>query len=284
MITGNVKEKSEKGSFQKKVGFFVGKVISVNPDNEWLESKGYELKEGSKMTQYLNEKEGVTTLRLDFYLEEESSKQLMKVSYYLEDRDKIKKDGSKQQYINEQGNSTWSDTEENLPSWFTKSEYRIAKVGEANLYDFLKTWLDDLNFADPNTVLHLDWKKLMNGNVREISEQINGAYSKPVVLNSVIQTKETDDGVVEYQKVYNGAVTQEYNMKYLRTKSFTEDYIEKIKSAKPRDLKSFEKFIKNIVDDQYGCKDFFSLKPLHDYDPKENIVGKREISPEDSDY
>lgn len=284
MIKGNVRTVTGEG-FVKKVGIFTGEVVAINPDTEWLADNGMEPKEGSKATEYLGEtEEGAARLTLSFWLKETNSQQLFNVRYYLEDKERINKDNTKTQYVNVHAASTWSDTPDHLPLWFTKVDYRVAKRGEADLYNFLKYWLGGIELKEAEAVMHLDWSKLMQGNVKELRDQINGMYCKAVMMPAVIETKDTDEGVKEYQKVFNRAVGPEYLMKYFRGKDYTDEDIENIKKSDKKNLKPHEKFIREIVDEEYGCKDFYSLKPLHKYDPAENIVGKREIQPENQDY
>ena len=55
-------------------------------------------------------------------------------------------------------------------------DYRVAFVGEEDLYNFMRTWLGDLDYRDADTILQLEWKKLMKGNVKDIKDQIDGEW------------------------------------------------------------------------------------------------------------
>lgn len=288
MIQGTKRETTT-SEFKKKVGIFEGKVVAVNPDAEWYANNGIELKEGSKATEYLGQSSsGNRTVRIDFWLKEVNTGQLFKAGYFLEEKIATTADGTKTWFINSKGNTSCATGEEDLKDWFTSSDYRIAYSGEKELYNFMKTWLRDLGPSKDtgDYSLSLDFKKLMNGNVREIEQQINGEYATNVVMAAVINTKEVDGVPKEYQKVFNKAVTADFNMKYFTNKTYSEEYLDKLREreAKKEKFKGYEKFIIEIVG-AYGCKDFYSLKPLHDYNPAENIVApKVEITSDGNDY
>jgi hypothetical protein len=61
------------------------------------------------------------------------------VTFFLEDKDRVNKDGTKKQYINNIGTCSWAAEESALPDWFKGREYRVAKVGEEDLYAFLRS-------------------------------------------------------------------------------------------------------------------------------------------------
>jgi len=290
MISGEKRiVSSEEGKFVKKVGIMLADVVAINPDSQWYSENGMELKEGSKATEYLSKSEdGNRTVRLDFWVREQKSNQLYKVGYYLEDTIALTQAGDKTYFINNQGNSSCVASESDLKDWFKKYDYRKAKKGEKELYNFLRAWLSEIDFRKDGAVLELDLEKLFKGNYKAISEQIGGEYAMPVVLPVTIKTVQKDGDVKEYQEVYNKAVTPHYNMKYFENKTYSEEYLDKLRDreAKKEKIKGHEEFIKNLAGN-YGTKNFFSLKPLHDYDPSENIVGKHEnvgVSKDGSDY
>jgi hypothetical protein len=153
----------------KRVGLFEGKVVAVNPDaEEYQELLGIELKEDSKATDYLGKsQDGNKTLRLDIWFEEVKTKEKFKTTFFLEDKEKENKDGTKKQYINSVGVTSWADDPNNLPKWFSERDHRVAFVGEEELYTFMRAWLSELDYRDAETTLQLEWKSLMKGNVKD---------------------------------------------------------------------------------------------------------------------
>ncbi len=286
-IGGKKRENTGSGEYVKSVGLFEARVIAINPNaEEYKEKLGIELKEDSKAIEYLGDsKDGNTYLRLDFWLEEVKNEKKFKVSFFLEDKERENKDGTKKQYINEVGSCSWADDPNNLPEWFSKREYRVAYVGEEELYDFMKVWLGDLDFRDADTVLQLEWKKLMRGNVKDIKDQINGEYSVNIVALSTILSKERDGEIKEYEVVYNKAFLPVYALKQFRLIDYdSPKVLSDLQSKKPKDLKAHERFVLK-VSGEYGCKDFFVLKDLKEYVPGDNFAASdSHIEEDDAEY
>lgn len=290
--------KKEKTDFGKKVGLFAAKVLCVNPNTEeFKEILGMELKEDSKATEYLGEsKEGNTTLRVDFWLEGLKDKGKYKTTFFLEDKKKENKteegDGKvkKFQYINEIGQCSWADDPNNLNKWFTKREYRIANVGEEELYNFMRTWLGTLDFFKSDTTLQIEWKKLMKGNVSDIKAQVNGEYCVNIVPLAGIKTVDKDGEIKEYQSIYNKAFMPEYALKQFNLVDYDNPEVQeklKEKEAKAKldkniKLGAHERFVLNVIS-AYGFKDFYKFKPLADYDASENPIATNEPMVTDSD-
>lgn len=300
-IEGKKREQREFIS-QKYVGLFEGKVVAINPTaEEFKDLMGYEPKEDSKQFDYLGESdEGNVTLRVDVWLEEVKEREKVvveegedvvkkfhekfKVSFFLENKDRENKDKTKTQYINAAGSCSWADDPNNLPEWFLKSEYRVAKTGEENLYGFVQKWLGNLDFRSPETNLYIDnnWKKFMKGNVKPLREEMGGEWETNVVALAVINAKDVDGEVKEYQRVYNNRFLDNYSLRYFRNVDFEDSAnVEKLRNKKPRDLKDYERFVLEVKDPVYGCKDYFELKPLDVYTGERNLAATDKVIAED---
>ena len=287
-IGGKKRENTGGGDFGKKVGLFEANVIAINPTiEEFKDILGMELKEDSKAAEYLGEtKDGNNYLRVDFWLEEVKNQDKFKVSFFLEDKERENKDGTKNQYINSIGMCSWAADENDLVEWFTKGrDYRVAYTGEEDLYNFMRTWLADLDYRDADTVLQLEWKKLMRGNVKDLKDQIDGEWAKSVVALATVIVKERDGESKEYQGIYNKAFLGGYALKQFRLVDYGSKRIQTdLKNKKPRDLKAHEKFVVNVIG-EYGCKDYFTFKDLQDYNADDNLVASDAyISDDGSDY
>lgn len=285
-IGGKKRENTGNGDFGKKCGLFEANVIAINPTLEEFKDKlGMELKEDSKAAEYLGEtKDGNNYLRVDVWLEEVKNKDKFKVSFFLEDKERENKDGTKKQYINSVGQCSWAADENDLAEWFTKGrDYRVAYTGEEDLYNFMRTWLADLDYRDVDTVLQLEWKKLMRGNVKDLRDQINGEFAKSVVALATVIVKERDGESKEYQGVYNKAFIGGYALKQFRLVDYgNKKTQESLKSKKPKDLKTHEKFVVNVIG-EYGCKDYYTFKDLQEYNPDDNLVASDSYISEDGD-
>jgi len=290
-LIGGVKREQvqfEQTDFVKKVGLFEANVICLNPDAEEFKDKlNMELKEDSKQTEYLGKSKegGNTTLRLDFWLEETKNQEKYKLTFFLEDKEKENKDQTKKQYINNVGTCSWAADPNELPEWFAKRDYRVAFVGEEELYNFLRTWLGNLDLRSAESTLELEWKKLMKGNVKDLKDQINGEWCTPTMFLATVKTIEKDDSVKEYQGVYNKAFLPGYSLKQFRVVDYSrQETLKALRNKKSKDLKPQERFVLNVTG-EYGCRDYYTLKDLKEYSPTDNLVSSdRVISEDDSDF
>jgi hypothetical protein len=282
-------KKKEQQNFDnvKRVGLFVGKVIAINPDKEeYKDVLGIDLSDDSKATDYLGtSKDGNPNLRINFWIKEEKSGLLCPVTFFLEDKEKDNKESTKKQYINNVGTTSWADVPENLPKWFIEREYRTAKSGEEDFYNFLRTWLGNLDYRDNETTLELDWKKLMKGNLKDLKEQIDGEWATSFVALATVKTVIKEEETKEYQSIYNGAFLPEYCLKQFRLVNYQNDgVLIKLQNKKSKDLKPIERFVVKITG-EYGCKDFYLLKDLKEYNTDDNLVASdKVISEEGDDY
>jgi hypothetical protein len=287
-IGGNKRQQSSgESTFSKKVGLFEANVIAINPTIEEFKDKlGIELKEDSKAADYLGmSQDGNKTLRVDIWLEEVKSKDKFKAVFFLENKERENKDGSKKQYINSVGSCSWADDENNLPKWFTEREVRVANVGEEDLYNFMRTWLGNLDYRDAETTLQLDWSKLMKGNVKDLRDQINGEWCTNVVALATVKTVEKDGDIKEYQGIYNKGFLPAYTLKQFRLVDFSSSAILKgLREKKSKDLKPHERFVLNVTG-EYGCKEFYTFKDLAEYNADDNLVASdRVLEEDDSDF
>ena len=285
---GGVKRESTntESKFNKKVGLFEANVVAINPTNEeYKDVLGIELGEDSKATNYLGQtKDGNTYLRVDVWLQEVKNKENFKVSFFLEDRERENRDQTKKQYINSVGMTSWADDENNLFDWFKENrEYRVAFIGEEDLYDFLRTWLGQLDYRSAETTLTLDWTKLMRGNAKDLKDQVDGEWCNSIVAMATVVTKERDGETVEYQGVYNKAFLSGYTMRQFRLVDYTDQkVVNQLKARKPRELRPHERFVVKVTG-EYGCKDYYILKEIEDYNPDKNLVASDNYISEDGD-
>ena len=286
-IGGNKRQSTGESNFLKKVGLFEAKVIAINPTIEEFKDKlGIELKEDSKAIEYLGtSQDGNKTVRIDVWLEEVKNKDKFKVAFFLENKERENKDGTKKQYINTVGSCSWADDENNLPKWFTERECRVAYVGEEDLYNFMRTWLGDLDYRDAETTLQLEWTKLMKGNVKDLRDQIGGEWCTSVVALATVKTVEKDGDIKEYQGVYNKGFLPAYTLKQFRLVDFSSSTILKgLREKKSKDLKPHERFVLNITG-EYGCKEFYTFRDLAEYNADDNLVASDKVLEEDdSDF
>lgn len=284
--------KRELKEFNKKTGFFEAQVVCFNPDRETLEKMlGVEIE---KDPEYLStDDKGNTKLNIVVWLKDVKTGDLHNVRFFLKDviRENTVKDGEdkpkKKQYINDVGLATWADKEVNLPDWFKDRDYRLAHEGEEELYNFASNWLSEVDLRKPEAKLSFDWKKLMKGSVREIAEQSGGGYDKNIVCLSVVRTVSKDGEIKEYGQVYNREFLPEFVMKQIRMRTLSdEEFLDTALNTDKKKRSRFQKFFINVKDPKFGCKDYYTLRELEDYDPTKNVAAsdKTSISEGDTSY
>lgn len=285
MIQGDQREQKPLQEFAKKVGLFEAEVVAINPTaEEYKEALDIELPAESKATEYLGKsRDGNTYLRVDVWLKDVKSGDKFKTTFFLEDKERENKDGSKKQYINNIGRCAWADDPNNLADWFTKRDYRVAFVGEEELYEFLRTWLGKLDFMKEDSVLQADWKKLMKGNVSELKSQVDGAYCTNIGALATVIMKEKDGETKEYQGVYNKAFLPAYALKNFRLINYSDVTVQTaLRGKKLKDLKPHERFVINVTG-EYGCRDFYTLRDLKEYNAEDNLVASDAVLSDDGD-
>jgi len=285
MIQGEKREQKQSQEFAKKVGLFEAEVVAINPTaEEFKEILDIELPADNKTTEYLGKsKDGNAYLRMDVWLKEAKNGDKFKVTFFLEDKERENKDGSKKQYINNIGKTAWAADANDLNEWFAKRDYRVAYVGEEEFYEFLRTWLNKLDFMKESTVLQLDWKKLMKGNVSELKSQVDGAYCTNIGALATIVMREKDGESKEFQGVYNKAFLPAYALKPFRLINYNDVTVQSgLRAKKLKDLKPHERFVVNVTG-EYGCRDFYILRDLKEYNAEDNLVASDAVLSNDGD-
>lgn len=244
-------------SYTKYVGLFNSFVVAVNPNKSELEKLLNATIDKDPEYTGNNNETGAKRVTLSFWLKEENTGNLFNVRFNLEDTVVESKTG-KTQFINNIGTTSYAEDKSKVPDFLTENgrTVRPAKRGEELLYKFLRSWLNNLPYDDPSTDLTLDdWKGVINGNVKELRAAISNFSTQTVGALATVRT--ADDGK-EYQAVYSYEFLPTYALK---------SYIEGKKS-----YKSVDKFIEKVSDKDYGCKDYYELRSLIEYNPSKNVI------------
>lgn len=296
----------------RKVGVFTASVIAVNPIAEEI-AKLYGSDQVGDEPAYVTEKDTdvpdhvgedgvvvkvtktVRSARLDFYLRDNKTEMLTKRSYFIRDIPFVKKDLSKQQYLNALGKTAWVDDPANLPKKFVHYldkegnvvgdiPYRPAYSGEADLVNFLDQWLVIDKKKDYDLSVNVD--AFFKGNFKELQSLVSSDLDGAIMGVYTVRMVDGEQGVQFYQDVYKN-VLPEYCYKFFTLKDYNNpeelDKIveknralsEKIKNKEKLEnkdwLPNYEKLILEMIDEEYGCKDSFSLAPATDFDPAQAI-------------
>lgn len=304
-MEGNKKEQKE---FAKEIGLFEAKVVAINPDREELtkllgtepeKDPEYVSRKKLKNAEGTETGEEVDAVRISVWTEDIKTKRLRNISFYIEDRPRTNKEGTKMQYVNCVGTTSWAlieDGDASLANWFTHflskdktvigdKAFRPALVGEEELMNFVKTWtMYDL--FDVNTSILLDTRKLLRGNVTELESEIGGDMVQTIVamatvriVEKVINEETAEKEKTIYQSVYSKEFLPGYTMKYFRGVSFNNERIAQIR-AKSK-LANYERFIVNIADPEYGCKTPIFLGEIKPFEEEEHLATSGAVMAED---
>lgn len=292
-VSGKTRENKE---FTKQTGFFEGEVVAINPTKDQLSKLlGVEIEDEIEYTskEVLENGTEIAKAQVVFYVKDIKTGSIKNLRYFLKDLDRtntIKEEEkgtkvAKKQYINSIGDTSWSDHPSNLPEWFTSRAYRVAKVGEEELYKFVRSWLNKLDKKDAETTLSFDFKKLMSGNVKELTEQINGEYDETVTALVTVRTVKKDGEDKTYEQVYNKNIMPGFAMKTVRTSTVDQAFIDRAKALERKKRNTLQKFVLEVADGPYKIKDFYTLGELEDYDPSKNpVAGSKVLSEDDTSY
>ena len=280
-ISGSKREIPQGGDFPKKVGIFEAKVIAINPnEREYKDILGIELKEDSNATNYYDDVK--KKLRVNVWLQDVNSDFKTNATFWLEHGEKENKDATKKQYINSIGVCSWASSPDLLPVWFLKRDYRVAHIGEEEFLGFVRIWLGGLDFSDLSTEIMLDWKKVMSGDLKDLKEQIDGEFTQTVGALATVKTVEKEDGPKSYQNIFIKSFFPGYSIKSMRVVDYNNpDVVRGLTFRKSAELKMHERFVVNVTG-EYGCKDYYTFKELHDYDPEANLVESDKVIAADS--
>lgn len=232
-------------SFVNYVGLEPLRVVAVNPTRQELNALyGKENSAEDKEIEYVSETEnGVDKIRISVYLKGLMSDKLHSKSFFLEDEQRMNKDNTKYQYVNQVCQTAWSDSEENLADWFTKftnkekkvvgdKAFRIAKKGEGDFYEFVRIVLNKVDYYDSEAQIEFNWKKMLKGNFDELNQFLTSEdYSDPFVMMAYIKDVQTDEGVVQYNELFTkSAITNTmYNEFVKASAKYYNEALEEIK-------------------------------------------------------
>lgn len=225
------KESTEGTAVKRYIGIAPVFVLAVNPDKAELE-KIYDT-EIENAPEYVGQtevgpdgnKRTIPQVRLDFILQTDATKcdgidMKSKVSFFIGKDVRYNRDGSKVQVINKYGETTWLPIEhakagtipENL-SWFEAADFRPAFIGEEDLTNFIKAYLNIPNKSyrkSNGEVVELPNKADAEARLDKIADYFKGDFSelKNVIalqpnnkVKCMFGVRTTDDNK-QYQAVY----------------------------------------------------------------------------------
>ena len=274
------------------------KVLGIERDADYVEKPEFEyVKEDYEMKQ--KDKEGneidsiyCKRLTVTCWVKENKTEEIFPMNFTLYDVDDVSSTG-KTKFVTQHGKSTYVDSAENLPSWFTQTpgkkkftlNYRPAKKGEASLLEFLAAWTNISPFDIESSLFLDNEKKFWNGDMKELNNLIADFEDNSVMVNFGVRTKEeeTEEGSVtkEYQAISTKAFCQSTYMKFFRnyanknwegllknTESNFDTFDTKAKVG-DTSMYSLANYMNNIFG-QYGTKEYTIKEEIREYNSEEN--------------
>ena len=298
------------GQQQLRVGYGLFTVAAFNPTRSELNKLvGKDDSEDDKEIEYTKEaiysyggdenkvEKDVTQANVTIWLKEIKSGKLYPITFSLKNHVQYNSAGDKTCFVNQFGKSFYSDVKENLPEWFTftktkkgsfDKEVRPAYVGERELMDFLRNWLNLNEFDKENNLLELPISKVFKGDFSFFNKELFFFLDKQqIVMPLTVGTKEKDGENVEVQRVAKHSLNAKY---YTQLNALVQKFKEDNSNTLARhfeglDNKNYD--IKQFVGNMFNeyQKDYFVLEPLRDYNPEENVLNQEQAIVEDSaDY
>lgn len=318
-VKGPKKEETQFTERSKKIGIGNFEIVAVNPaSNEDIAALGFPVFDENKEPEYVGTKDveiknaagevidtidNVKTARIDFYLKElkvngtEGHKQ--RISFYLDNYSKKTKSGNTC-YINEQGNHQYVKDEDDLWDSFKAYDYREAKVGETDLYEFLRKAYN-MKWSEGATVSY-NIKDFFKGKFKELQDDV-AEIAGPIMIPITVVHKESEDAegnkqYKEYQSFFKAyAPGTADNVKKLNLQQEWKEADAKAirrkidgnvgKKGKDRTfVNDLERMVDALENGEYSCKDSYFLGPLKDYNPEEDFVSTDDtaIAPSDSHF
>lgn len=225
MAIASGKESTNEVEVKRYIGVAPVFVMAVNPTKEKL-SEIYD-RDIEKDPEYLSEKDGVKSIRIDFIVKTNEErcgvKMISKVSFFVRNECHYNKEKTKAQIIDKYGRTAWGTIDEiknkEIPSYSSgkaniDADYRVAFNGEEELTNFIKTFLNippiqvynkkteqwEINSNPAECEARLDnIKDYFTGNISEIETAIKSQPNNQIKV--LFGVKKTDDNKM-YQDVF----------------------------------------------------------------------------------
>ena len=202
--------------YKKFIGAANIKVKAINPTNDWLREKGWQIPEGADEPKYQFQKERdgktVKYFRVRFVVEIQNldDKPLVFLDFLCSPDVRLNKDGDKAQIIDWFVRTAWATKDDiknkRVPQYTNGSAnismpYKMCHQGEETLLVFLHrllnvTAMSEFNRAtqkyeptkNPGRISFDDWAKIAEGNNKEIAEMLSERPDNTVMVILGVQT------------------------------------------------------------------------------------------------
>lgn len=218
----NVSKEPSEGNFidvKKYIGVGTVHVLAVNPDNKTLRNYGWNIPDDADEAQYVyTDDNGKPSARVRFLvqLQEPEDKPIIGIDFWVRPDIHINSDGTKCEIVDSYCRTAWGTKDEvkahEIPQYANgpasiSSDYKPCHIGEANLLNFLRMYLNITPFniykdgawvttKNPGQLTIENWKAICSGDVKELREYI---ATQPDNKLKVIFGVRTNDENKSYQ-------------------------------------------------------------------------------------
>lgn len=298
-----LEKRESTGTGEKKLytGIFSARVVAINASSEDRANIiGYEVKPDEKgevkqPSYEEKDKDGNEVVIVNFLLEgtEADKGKFFDARFRITDKEATNKDGSKYQYVNATGDSSYADSESNLLDWWTHYQeetekgskvyknvgdkpYRKALQGEADLMNFMKAWLSKAKITSGDGIL-LNTKALFRNVNKYVASELRPEITKDdsenvtdtVVCLATVYSKEKDGEIKHHQNIYKEYLPgySGYTMKQVSTA---------VNSGWDKvEMKGLKKWYK-AIQGEYGPRDSYTLGLLQPFSAENHIQATTE--------
>lgn len=235
-------------NFAPKKGLFTASVLGINPDKEQIDAIFGKETKWSPNDYIKDNKDGIPMVFFDIWLKTDNG-EFFHLKFNMINKPFVSSTGNIQ-WINEEGMTMWAKSEKEMKANDTKmgvifnsSKFRQALMGEETLYNFLRAYL--YQGKKPSFSIILPTSDLFEGNFKKLQQMMDNKEVGDVCAMATIYT--SPDGK-EYQNVYKEVVPGwMYNDILKGEYNFTT-----------------QRWVNNIQDSKYGCKEKYSFSPINE--------------------
>lgn len=170
-----------KREYKPEAGLLKVKVVGINPTTEEI-AGFFGKKDMNWKTDYIGKTaEGDRKVNMDIWLQDVETKQYHHLKFIIADKNRVSKNTGSFQWVNTAGQLVFSaDVSKQAGTMyeeFIKREYRVAKVGEENLTNFLTAWCLQGKKATDDQEIYPDLNRIFSGDFSELKALV------PVIAN-----------------------------------------------------------------------------------------------------
>ena len=139
-------------------------------------------------------------------------------------------------------------------------EYRKAYAGEEMFYGWFKNAVSEFDKNNLDSTLLFDMKKFFKGDMNELFAMLTSGETRKDVV--VMLTVKTNAEGKQFQDMWTKITLPGTYMRNINNNmTFPDKYGVR---------KTYDKYVKEIENEDGGCRQFYTLEPIREYNPAED--------------